>query len=216
MIQKLIIMLKLWRIIINISHAKHLKIDKWRILHVACIQQEFGIGVCQKMQKRKLEAALHSLNSIKPRWVFPGQLMDEVCKKASPFKISHTYPTMMKLSTVRTYLKKFQKHINQVTHPSSFGERSYSYERSYHNLNFIRVWPENFFFEGCSWFRLSKALDMILNFDTSMAKVLKIKVRKFFWLIRTFVEGTVERLVEVFLTPPLPATPYPSSFSEYG
>ena len=168
------------------------------------------------MQKRKLEAALHSLNSIKPRWVFPGQLMDEVCKKASPFKISHTYPTMMKLSTVRTYLKKFQKYINQVTHPSSFGERSYSYERSYHNLNFIRVWPENFFFEGCSWFRLSKALDMILNFDTSMAKVLKIKVRKFFWLIRTFVEGTVERLVEVFLNPPLPATPYPSSFSEYG
>lgn len=45
---------------------------------------------------------------------------------------------------------------------------------------------------------------MILNFDTSMAKVLKVIVRKFFWLICTFVEGAVERLAEVFLHPPLP------------
>ena len=31
-------------------------------------------------------------------------------------KICHTYPTMMKLGTVRPYLKKIQKCINHTTH----------------------------------------------------------------------------------------------------
>ena len=32
-------------------------------------------------------------------------------------KISHIYPTMMKLGTVIPCLKKIEKHMNQVTHP---------------------------------------------------------------------------------------------------
>ena len=37
-------------------------------------------------------------------------------------KTSHTYPTMMKLSTVIPYLKKTQKYINHVTHHRSSAE----------------------------------------------------------------------------------------------
>ena len=39
------------------------------------------------------------------------------CKKATFPKICHTYPTMMKLSTVTPYLNKIQKYMNYVTHP---------------------------------------------------------------------------------------------------
>ena len=43
------------------------------------------------------------------------------CKKASLFKICHTYPnpTMMKLGTVIPYLRKIQKTVNHVTHAFS-------------------------------------------------------------------------------------------------
>ena len=34
-------------------------------------------------------------------------------------KICPTYPTMIKLDTFIPYLKKIQKHVNHVTHPSS-------------------------------------------------------------------------------------------------
>ena len=34
-------------------------------------------------------------------------------------KICHTHPTMMKLGSVRPYLKKIQKCMNHVTHPLS-------------------------------------------------------------------------------------------------
>ena len=41
------------------------------------------------------------------------------CKKAPPFpKICHTYPKMLKLSTVIPYLKKIQKiYESRDTHP---------------------------------------------------------------------------------------------------
>ena len=39
-------------------------------------------------------------------------------------KIYHTYPTMMKLGTVIPYLKKIQKHMNHVIHPSSSADIS--------------------------------------------------------------------------------------------
>ena len=45
-------------------------------------------------------------------------------KKAPPPKIYHTYPTIMKLSTVIPYLKKIQKHMNRVKHPVSSAEIS--------------------------------------------------------------------------------------------
>ena len=71
------------------------------------------------------------------------------------------------------------------------------YERSYHNLNFVSIWPEEaIFFEGCSWFKfnsLGLALDMTLKFSISVAKQLKLKVNNFLGLIPTFVEVTGEK-----------------------
>ena len=54
------------------------------------------------------------------------------------------------------------------------------------------------FFEGWSWFKLNNyglALGMDLKFYTSVAKGLKLKVRKFWRLIPTFEEVTGEKLV---------------------
>ena len=62
------------------------------------------------------------------------------------------------------------------------------------------------FFEGWSWFKfnnLGLALGTNLNFYTSLAKGLKLKVKKFWGLISTFVEVRGEKLV-AFLTPPPP------------
>ena len=73
------------------------------------------------------------------------------------------------------------------------------------------------FFEGWSWLKfnnLGLTLGVVLEFYTSVAKRLKLKVRKFWGLIPTFVEVTGEKLVGwgkggwgvigVFLTPPSP------------
>ena len=52
------------------------------------------------------------------------------------------------------------------------------------------------FFEGWSWFKfnnLGAALITNLKLYTSVAKGLKLKVRKFWWLILTFVEVTREK-----------------------
>ena len=54
------------------------------------------------------------------------------------------------------------------------------------------------FFEGWSWFKfnnLGLTLGTNLKFYTSVAKGLKLKVRKFWGLIPTFVEVTGEKLV---------------------
>ena len=48
------------------------------------------------------------------------------------------------------------------------------------------------------------ALAMTLKFYTSVAKRLKLKVRKFWELIPTFVEITGEKLVGGAFRPPLP------------
>ena len=60
-------------------------------------------------------------------------------------------------------------------------------------------------FEGWSWFKfndLGLALGTNLKFYTSVAKGLKLKVRKFWGLIPMFVEVTGEKLVGSFLGPP--------------
>ena len=54
------------------------------------------------------------------------------------------------------------------------------------------------FFEGWSWFKfnnLGLVLGTNLKFYTSVGKVLKLKVRKFWELIPTFVEVTGEKPV---------------------
>ena len=61
------------------------------------------------------------------------------------------------------------------------------------------------FFEGWSWFKfnnLELVLGTSLKFYTSMAKRLKLKVRKFWGLIPTFVEVTGEKLVGGHFTLP--------------
>ena len=64
------------------------------------------------------------------------------------------------------------------------------------------------FFEGWTWFEfnnLGMALGMTLKFYTSVAKGLKLKVRKFCGLSPAFVEVTEKKLVEggPFYSPPL-------------
>ena len=63
------------------------------------------------------------------------------------------------------------------------------------------------FFEGWSWFKfnnLGLALGTNLKLYTSLSKGLKLKVKKFWGLIFTFVEVTGEKLVGVvFLIPHL-------------
>ena len=57
---------------------------------------------------------------------------------------------------------------------------------------------KNAFFEWWSWFKfnnLGLALGTNLKFYTSLSKGLKLKVRKFWGLIHTFVEVTGEKLV---------------------
>ena len=64
------------------------------------------------------------------------------------------------------------------------------------------------FFEAWSWFKLNNlglALGMTLKLYTSVAKELKLKVRKFWEISSTFVEVTGEKLVGgAFLLPPPP------------
>ena len=79
------------------------------------------------------------------------------------------------------------------------------YKRSYHNLNFIRIWPEKSFFEGWSWFKfnnLGLALGTNLKFYTSLSKGLKLKVRRFWGLTLAFVEVTGEKMVGGLFAPP--------------
>ena len=66
------------------------------------------------------------------------------------------------------------------------------------------------FFEDWSWFNfnnLALVLGTSLKFYTSMAKGLKLKVRKFLGLIPTFVEVTWGKLVKGALLPPPPSLP---------
>ena len=61
------------------------------------------------------------------------------------------------------------------------------------------------FFEGWSWFKfnnLGLALGTNLKFYTSLSKGLKLKVRRFWGLIPTFVEVTEEKLVGGLPLPP--------------
>ena len=63
------------------------------------------------------------------------------------------------------------------------------------------------FFEGWSWFKfdnLGLALGANLKFCSSVAKGLKLKVRKFWGPNPTFVELTKEKLVGGLFAPPLP------------
>ena len=59
---------------------------------------------------------------------------------------------------------------------------------------------KTYFSEGSSWFKF-KNLGLSLGKELSVAKELKLKVRKFWWLNLTFVDVTWEKLVGCF--PPI-------------
>ena len=73
----------------------------------------------------------------------------------------------------------------------------------------VITWLEKpLFFEGLPWFKfnnLGVALGTNLKSYTSVAKGLKLNVRKFCWLIPTFVGVTGEKLVRGAFFPPLPS-----------
>ena len=79
-------------------------------------------------------------------------------------------------------LSRDSNHIIDVIIWLKCGNCYHFYEKSYHNLNFIRIWPENCFFEEWSLFKFNNvglALCTNLKFCTSVTKGLKLKVRKF-------------------------------------
>ena len=59
------------------------------------------------------------------------------------------------------------------------------YERNYHNLNVIRIWPKNTFFEGWSWFKfnnLGLPLSMALALTPALTLTpVKTKSQKVLW-----------------------------------
>ena len=64
---------------------------------------------------------------------------------------------------------------------------------------------KNRFFEGWSWLKFNNfglALGTNLKFYTSVEKGLKVKVRMFLGLVKTFVEVTREKLVGGPFCPP--------------
>ena len=71
-------------------------------------------------------------------------------------------------------------------------------ERSYHNLNLKQKNKKPAFFEGWTWFKfnnLGLTPDTNVKFYTSGAKRLRLKVRKLWELIPTFVYVTRKKLV---------------------
>ena len=98
-------------------------------------------------------------------------------------------------------LSRDSNYIIDVVMWPKFGYCSISMRKSYHNLNFTRIWPEKtLLFEGWSWFKLNNlrlTVGTNLEFYTSMAKGLKLNIRKFCGLNPTFVQVTGEKLVEV-------------------
>ena len=68
---------------------------------------------------------------------------------------------------------------------------------------------KNQFFERCCWLKFNNfglALGTTLKCYTSVKKGFKLKVRKFWGLIPTFVEVTGGKLVQEPFCPPLPPT----------
>ena len=95
------------------------------------------------------------------------------------------------------------KYIVSFLKWAKFGHSSL--EKSYHNLDFIRVWPEKqILLEGCSWFKFNNpglALGMTWNVYSCVAKGLKLTVRWFLGLISTCMEVAGEAF--------LPHLPFP-------
>ena len=120
-------------------------------------------------------------------WVFSQLITDRGSKKAPLPKICHTYPTVMKLGTVISYLKKIQKCFNHVTHPLSFADsifspeiskfcyiKKYRYGLRFHT-NFLILLT---FFESLKIFLIQMVTIMMMPAEMATLGLLKIMV---FW-----------------------------------
>ena len=106
-------------------------------------------------------------------------------------------------------LSRDSNYIVDVVMWSKFGNCSISIREVIIISIYKDLTRKTAFFEGWSWFKfknLGLALGMNLTFYTSVAKGLKLKVRRFWGLVRTFVEVTEEKLVAGAFLPPHPDT----------
>ena len=104
-------------------------------------------------------------------------------------------------------LSRDSHHIVNVAMWPKFGNSSVSISKVIITSIYLDLTRKTMFFEGWSWFKFSNlglALGMTLKFYTSVAKELKLKARKFWGLILTFVEVTGEKLVGCIFASPLP------------
>ena len=112
-----------------------------------------------------------------------------------------------------TSLKKFY-HATQITLWTWLCDQSlvtlaFLWEQLSEPQRFKNLTRKTFSFEGRSWYKFNNvrlALGMALRFYTSLAKILKLKIRKFWGLIPTFVEVTGGKWLGgvAFLHSPLP------------
>ena len=75
----------------------------------------------------------------------------------------------------------------------SFVTLAFQWEKLSKPQFYTALTRQNNLIEECSWFKLNNfglALGMTLEFNTSVAKRLKIEVKEFLGLITTFVEVT--------------------------
>ena len=100
---------------------------------------------------------------------------------------------------INKILSRDSNYIVDVVMRPKFGNSSISMREVIITSILYGFDHKNQFFEGCSWFKfnnLGLALDMALKFYTSLVKGLKLKFRKFWGLLLTFVEVTKEKLIE--------------------
>ena len=79
----------------------------------------------------------------------------------------------IKIMTLWFLFKTSSTKFYHVTLMTKVWELYHFYERSCHNLNFVRIWPEKIFFDGCLWFtfnNLGLGVDITLEFYTSVVK----------------------------------------------
>ena len=79
----------------------------------------------------------------------------------------------IKIMTLWFLFKTSSTKFYHVTLMTKVWELYHLYERSWHNLNFVRIWPEKLFFDGCLWFtfnNLGLGVDITLEFYTSVVK----------------------------------------------
>ena len=137
----------------------------------------------------------------------PGSNFNRVSKNG--------YPRYFEIKAMMSYFLSMPSptkfyHVIQIVDVfmwPKFGNCSISMEKLSQPQFYKDLTRKTVVFEGWSWFKfnnLGLALSISLKFYSSVAKELKLKVRKFWELILTFIEVTREKLVGERLFDPYP------------